>query len=156
SGPLDQPGLLAHHPLAVVLEVGLEPPRRVEQLFALAGQRVEIGDQLFGFRGRGVRRFLRTRYGLFLLTHDAYDFRLRALLVVVADLSVRALVVGRRRSRTTVTRRRLLRLHVLVQPPRELVARAEQRLVRGLHRVDVGSGERVLQALQAVLDLLTV
>src|SRR5262249_23622844 len=38
GGPLDQTRLLAQHPPPVVLEVGLEPSGRVEQVVALALQ----------------------------------------------------------------------------------------------------------------------
>ena len=43
---LDQHGLLTQDALAVVLEVGLEPLRHLEQIVTLALQRVDIDEHL--------------------------------------------------------------------------------------------------------------
>ena len=45
GGAVDVIGLLLHHPLAVVLEVGLGAAQRVEVLVALARRALEVGDR---------------------------------------------------------------------------------------------------------------
>ena len=148
------------HALAVVLEVGLQATRRVEQLVPLALQRGEVGlelSDLFGrdhvvtilnrscvgridffveIRGVRTRRALRirVRYRFVVSRHGG----LRALLVVVDDLGVGDLVVRgcvRRATGAPGTAGRLLVLRrgVLVQPLRELLELGEQVLVRAPH-----------------------
>ena len=56
---LDEHGLLAQHALAVVLEVGLQPLRRLEQIVTLALERVDVGDAPARLRSStGLRRLV--------------------------------------------------------------------------------------------------
>ena len=57
---LDERGLLAQHALAVVLEVGLQATRGVEQVVALALQRVEVAIELLGLRGGRILELRRS------------------------------------------------------------------------------------------------
>ena len=74
GGSLHQRGLLAHDALAVVLEVGLQAPGRVEQVVTLALQRREIDLELRGFRGTRVR--FRTRGRVSLVASVMTDYAL--------------------------------------------------------------------------------
>ena len=56
-------GLLLDHPLAVVLEVGLDAAQRVEVLVALGGDALEVGDQRLDLGELGVDRLGRAAVG---------------------------------------------------------------------------------------------
>ena len=102
SRALDERGLLAQHALAVVLEVGLQALRRVEQVVALALQRVDVGVELRGFDVGGPARRPspapdpRPRSGC--IASSCTSCHALCCVVVVDDLGVGDFVVGRRAS----------------------------------------------------------
>ena len=156
--------LVARHALAVVLEVGLDSLRRSAQLVALGDELAQIGFE------RGFRRGVLARRRC---VGQCAPSRSPAPAADGSGDTGRRLAPGhvrrssrRRRSRRRRPRRRSAepvapapaslvcrRLRRRVDALRELLARRDQRLVRRLHRFDVGTGKRVLQALERVVDL---
>ena len=123
--PLHERGLLAQHALAVVLEVGLEPLRRAEQIVTFALEQVDVGDQLVGFVLSGGLRLVPIRVApvrggrigkdgvVRVCGHGAYALCSSSTISASATSSSD---VGAPESRATRSTCALLRLRVLVQP----------------------------------------
>ena len=157
GGAIDERGLLAQDALAVVLEVGLHATQRVDELGPLHLQLARGRTRRRRRRPPPRRRRPRARRGSPLGSGTL-------LTGLVDDLGVGDLVVVRRRRTRGAARAAAgappaapcWRLRRLVQPLREVLEHGGEVLVAPLDRLDVGTGEGVLQFLQRGLDLLLV
>ena len=163
-GALDERGLLAQHPLAVVLEVGLDPPQRVDELVALALAAAARSDSTTAAASATAVSSVEqlavdhvvaaSPFGLDWLTPLCSPGS-STISASATSSSFGADAPGARR------RRRRRPRSGPAAPARRAAARSPgcaftRFSCAALDRLDVGAGERVLQLLERGVDLLLV